>query len=439
MSFLFSWIDLQSVDIRRSVNEVLSSLSPTQLPQTVSMKQLSLGTSPPQFEVLDIIDLQEGRFKGLFKFQYQGEIDIVLNSDIEINALKLIEFDSFSKPHFVLADKSAVLPVDINLQNVRIDALLTVVYNGKNITVVFNDSPIIDLDIETTMDELLDEDLFETMKTDLLTMATEFLKQDLPGLISQVKLFDQEQQEALKDTLKTENSVLKRARLSMDDEPLVKCEMDFNVFNTMSLKPQGFSDVVQRISLSQEQYQNQDCSQKEIGVKKRRVIKMGKTKKSRTVSSPTETSSLTVTPSSTPLKTQVKTPRHQTALTGACTPVTDLTLSHATMTASSLSSPTLMDTSHSSHASIEEYLMSNETLVFDSSADILELEDPYVDMMHPMDIVPEYTQKDIKHLIPETKMRPRGVSSNYIKVDEQFKEMLKMNNERKTKSDVVIL
>lgn len=406
MSFLFNWLDLSVLDLKSSINSILSATTIPQLPHKVSISSLSFGEKPPKFEVLDIIDLKEDKFKGLFKFNYDGELNVAFNTDYEANAIKLIDFDSFTKPNFVLTDKSTVLPVEFKIKNIKIDAILTVVYNGR-VTVVFNDDPFIDLDIETSLDEFLDDDLFEMIKQDTLNLVTEMLKQDLPEMLHSLTLDDAStstvsallEQDINSPTLKRSIS-----SLSLSEQPM-NFKLQESLFDTLSLQPQGFTDVIQRVSLSKIEYQNLESTQAHHRLeerKKRRVIKMNKKEKKATKVQKDQKSS---SPS-------LEIPRIEEEV------LPEEEASYArTNSNSETSSTTLIDTSFgSSTNSLDDYLNS-ETLV------VKEL-DPYESLIHPMDLLPFYKNDQNNLKISTNLSRPRGPSSNYINLNNDFKDFI---------------
>lgn len=418
MSFLLNWLDLSVLDLKSSINAILEATSIPQLPKKVSISSLSLGQKAPKFEILDIIDFKEDRFKGLFKFNYNGELNVVFNTDYEANAIKLIEFDSFTKPNFVLADKSTILPVEFKIENVKIDAILTVVYNGR-ITVVFSDDPFIDLDISTSLDEFLDEELFEMIKQDTLNMVTEMIKQDLPEMLHSMTLEESKENDGdskIKSFLEQEvEPTLKRSisTLSLFEQP-TNFKLQENLFDTLSLKPHGFTDVIQRVSLSKIEYQNMDALQPHRieGKKKRRVVKMN-TKSHKKKQNP-KTAKESTTPSVSLPEVEI-------------TPEQDVSYSKRSQSESSAT--TLIDASFSSLStnSLDEYL-NQETLVPSDHVD----EDPYETLIHPMDLLPSY-KTDLNNVkIIANALRPRGPSSNYINLNNDFKELLK---ERKDSVD----
>ncbi|CEP24104.1 hypothetical protein BN1211_4821 [Cyberlindnera jadinii] len=344
MSFLFDWMSLHSLDLKSKVNSMLEHMSIPHFPD----------------KLLDIVELTEERFKGLFKFEYSGELKVVLRSNIEINAINLIDYDDFTKPHYVLANCSTVLPVDFTIDKLRLDLLFTVVTKGDNVTVVFNDEPMVDLEIHTTIDELLDDDLFEMLKTDALNIVTEYLKQDLPGMIARSHHLEEHH---FKELERMRRSYYEDDEFERDCTPLTLPQrINTQGYDTLSLKASGVEGVVQRISLSQPQYQQE----------------------------------------STPMRTRNK--KTTTCNTPKLDPTTETQHSH-------LSSPTLLNGAYETNGSLDEYLK-QETLVL---SDTLSHLDPYESLTHPMDIDDDDDDNSsTTFMINEKLMRPRAFSSNYI-------------------------
>lgn len=46
-----------------------------------------MGTCPPELEILEIGDLAEDRFRGIFKMRYHGDAEIVLQTKVQVNCL----------------------------------------------------------------------------------------------------------------------------------------------------------------------------------------------------------------------------------------------------------------------------------------------------------------------------------------------------------------
>jgi len=436
MSFFFNWLDLSALDLKSSINSILSSTTIPQLPQKVSISSLSLSHKAPKFEILDIIDLNEEKFKGLFKFNYDGGLNVVFNTDYEANAIKLIDFDSFTKPSFVLADKSTILPVAFKIKNIKIDAILTVVYNGR-ITVVFNDDPFIDLDIETSLDEFLDEDLFQMIKQDTLNMITDMLKQDLPEMLHSLNFEDDvkkpESDSTVAATIETKSFLedevniqpsLKRSisSLSLFDQP-TNIKLQENLFDTFSLKPHGFTDVIQRVSLSKVEYQNMKINPHGTtqGKKKRRVIKMNKKVNTNTTQKTKSLSSSLSIPASEAVAVSSSlshTPLEESLEDIISSPI--LLQQQQSNLQSESSTTTLIDQSLGSIStnSMDDYLNS-ETLVMVTDDGKL---DPYESLIHPMDLLPSYKTNPNNLKIVNNNIRPRGPSSNYINLNNDFKQ-----------------
>lgn len=262
MSFFFNWLDLEFSDIKSKLNTILQTLptsSTTQpknldlpLPQKIKIKTLSFGSNPPRFELLDVPELSERKFKGVFQFKYDGQLTLTINAEIEINAINLIPFDSFTRPHFVLSDKSTIIPVDFEIKDLKIDALLTAVYvKGEELIVVFNEDPVIDLELKTSIDELIDDDLFESIKRDALIFATELLKDDLPGYLRDARKFRDlnHDNELLEDEVDRFKQINDNEELDDNHETLVKpVLLNFTEYHeTLSLTPAlELKDVYQR-------------------------------------------------------------------------------------------------------------------------------------------------------------------------------------------------
>jgi hypothetical protein len=380
------------------INKTLSQFEIPQFPNRLELKSLKIGSSPPVLEIMKIQEFSLNRLQLQVKFQYNGHLELNLNSKLEINALNLIDFDTFTKPHFVMSNKSLVLPVDFSLSEFQIDSNMTFILLKRinKLVLIFNEDPIIDFNLKTSMDDLLDDDVLQELREDTLKMCLGFVKNELPLIISGYSVFegmDEVHDIEIEDHTK-DNTILEHTSIGLDNV--------FGTFNTLSLIPSSFEDVCERIHVK-ETNQDQEVedifsisrgpSPKKERVRRRRIIKIKRNQK------------LSEEESSCPQS-----------------------LSPPTLQVSAINSPTLVDSSVDMN-SLDEY--GNDTLLsmhdFNTSNDLLGLRppsaplndsnnifnsaagsssfhsksnahsnnndtinDPYENLLHPLDILPSF-------------------------------------------------
>ena len=90
MAFNFNWSPLIADTDR--VREMLTSAlnkspKPPIIVDELIVSELNLGSSPPDLEILEIGDLAEDRFRGIFKMSYTGDAYLTLKTRVQANPL----------------------------------------------------------------------------------------------------------------------------------------------------------------------------------------------------------------------------------------------------------------------------------------------------------------------------------------------------------------
>lgn len=421
MSFLFNWTDLQKIDFKSIINDALSQFNIPQFPNKLQLKSLNINHEPPELKILKIQEFSIDKLQLQIEFKYHGELELNLNSKLEINSINLIEFDSFTKPHFVMANKSTVIPIDFKIYNFNIDSIMTFIFIKKinKLILIFNEDPIIEFNIESSIDELLDDEIILEIKNDTLGMCLSFIKHDLPLIIngySIIEGMDTINEIEIEDNTKTIKSIIE----SNDSRSKV-----FNNFETLSLCPSAFDNIFERINLKDIEPQETVLPVSKKSIKKKRIIKMKK--KSKLSNSPS-IDSISLSP----------------------LPLNDSLINSPTLIDTSLdlnSIDELLNTPTPPRSSTPEYLSSpNETLqyedtfhndTFDQTFD--DSYNPYENILHPLDIpaFQELTNSlkekenedsststscifeyDSNENLSDKKLSMRRTSSNYINLNE---------------------
>lgn len=88
MSFRFNWpefdqefINLASVELENALNR---GKKPSNICDTIRVKELHMGTQPPELDILEIGELTMDRFRGIFKMAYSGDGYLVLETKVQV-------------------------------------------------------------------------------------------------------------------------------------------------------------------------------------------------------------------------------------------------------------------------------------------------------------------------------------------------------------------
>jgi distribution and morphology protein 34 len=91
MAFRFTWPIFSADFLDRATLQLESALNggtkPAQIVGRISVKELHLGTQPPDLEMLEIGELLEDKFRGMFKLTYSGDAYLVLQMSVQVGLL----------------------------------------------------------------------------------------------------------------------------------------------------------------------------------------------------------------------------------------------------------------------------------------------------------------------------------------------------------------
>jgi hypothetical protein len=91
MAFNFNWSPLLA-DTSRARDMLTTALNKSPKPpiivDDIIVTELNLGSTPPELEILEIGDLADDRFRGIFKMSYTGDAFLTLKTKVQVNPLK---------------------------------------------------------------------------------------------------------------------------------------------------------------------------------------------------------------------------------------------------------------------------------------------------------------------------------------------------------------
>ncbi len=96
MAFNFNWSPLTAdADFYKRAQEMLTtalnkSPKPPIIVDDILVNELNLGSVPPELEILEIGDLAEDRFRGIFKMCYSGDAFLTLKTRVQVRRTTLL-------------------------------------------------------------------------------------------------------------------------------------------------------------------------------------------------------------------------------------------------------------------------------------------------------------------------------------------------------------
>ena len=213
MAFNFNWSPLTAdASFYTRAQELLTtalnkSPKPPIIVDDIIVNELNLGSVPPDLEILEIGDLAEDRFRGIFKMCYTGDAFLTLKTRVQAcyfvsettrgtsliclqaNPLNtyLSTRPSFASPEPLAASSSLTIPLQITLSEIKLSAFIILVFSRqKGLTLVFRNDPLESLKVSSTFDaipfvrEYLQKEIEEQLRT--------LLMDQVPAIIHRLSL-----------------------------------------------------------------------------------------------------------------------------------------------------------------------------------------------------------------------------------------------------------
>ncbi|KAI4171078.1 MAG: hypothetical protein LQ343_004490 [Gyalolechia ehrenbergii] len=169
MAFNFNWSPLTAdASFYTRAQELLTtalnkSPKPPIIVDDIIVNELNLGSVPPDLEILEIGDLAEDRFRGIFKIP------------------------SFTSPQPLAASSGLTIPLQITLSEIQLSAFIILVFSQqKGLTLVFRNDPLESLKVSSTFDAIpfVREYLQKEIEGQLRTL----LMDEVPAIIHRLSL-----------------------------------------------------------------------------------------------------------------------------------------------------------------------------------------------------------------------------------------------------------
>ncbi|KAE8447133.1 ERMES complex subunit [Mollisiaceae sp. DMI_Dod_QoI] len=195
MAFNFNWSPLTAdADFYKRAREMLTtalnkSPKPPIIVDDILVNELNLGSVPPELEILEIGDLAEDRFRGIFKMCYSGDAFLTLKTRVQANPLNTYLFSkpSFTSPQPLAAASGLTIPLQITLSDIKLSAFIILVFSRqKGLTLVFRNDPLESLKVSSTFDSIpfVRDYLQKEIEMQLRTLMME----ELPAIIHRLSL-----------------------------------------------------------------------------------------------------------------------------------------------------------------------------------------------------------------------------------------------------------
>ncbi|KAI8097307.1 uncharacterized protein BX664DRAFT_246802, partial [Halteromyces radiatus] len=193
MSFRFNWPNFDDKFYIEAKDQLEIALNKEQKSKHIAdhifVKELNMGSMPPELEILEICELTTDYFRGIFKLTYHGDSFIELQTKVQANPLhKPIQQETFyplsryGRSSIVAADQPLVIPMLLRISDVQLNGILVLAMSKtKGITLVFKNDPLQSLCVSSTFDIVSSIKSF--LQQQIETKLRVFLQDTLPLVV----------------------------------------------------------------------------------------------------------------------------------------------------------------------------------------------------------------------------------------------------------------
>ncbi|KAE9577123.1 Mitochondrial distribution and morphology protein 34 [Colletotrichum fructicola] len=195
MAFNFNWSPLTAdAEFYQRAREMLTtalnkSPKPPIIVDDILVTEFNLGSVPPELEILEIGDIAEDRFRGIFKMCYSGDAFLTLKTRVQANPLNtyLSSKPSFTSPQPLAAASGLTIPLSITLSEIKLSAFIILVFSRtKGLTLVFRNDPLESLKVSSTFDSI--QFVRDYLQRTIEAQLRNLMMDELPAIIHRLSL-----------------------------------------------------------------------------------------------------------------------------------------------------------------------------------------------------------------------------------------------------------
>ncbi|KXS18182.1 hypothetical protein M427DRAFT_132944 [Gonapodya prolifera JEL478] len=197
MAFRFNWprfdqrfVDHASEQLERALNREGEG-RPSKIAGRIEVKEMDLGTKPPELEMLEIGELTDEKFRGIFKLTYNGDAYLILQTQVQANPLqppKPTHPRTLRPRTAPLAASSPLLvPMTIRISCLRLRGIAALVVDRhKGVTLSFKTDPLDSVQVSSSFDGV--DNVRRFLQATIENQLRKLFADDLPNLIHGISL-----------------------------------------------------------------------------------------------------------------------------------------------------------------------------------------------------------------------------------------------------------
>ncbi|KAJ3269466.1 ERMES complex subunit [Terramyces sp. JEL0728] len=192
MSFRVNWPSFSSDFIGKATEQLTTALNTGKKPENIvgdiTVTALNMGTKPPDLEILEISELIQDRFKGIFKLQYQGDASIVVQTQVQANPLSTPPNGRMlGSRTMLLAHRPLVVPMQMRISKLKLKGIIVLVVDKeRGITLVFKNDPLESVNVSSTFDNI--PNIRQLLQRQIEKQLRNMFQEELPQMIHNLSL-----------------------------------------------------------------------------------------------------------------------------------------------------------------------------------------------------------------------------------------------------------
>ncbi|ORZ01210.1 hypothetical protein BCR43DRAFT_407320, partial [Syncephalastrum racemosum] len=193
MAFRFNWPEFDATFYSEAKSQLEAALNkdtkPKHIVDHISVKELHMGTKPPELEILEVGELSMDKFRGIFRLAYGGDAYVVLQTKVQVNPMHrpptdvaMATMTRHARPTVVAADRPLVVPMLLRISDLKLRGIVVLsVSRTRGITLVFKNDPLESITIGSTFDAL--GGVRDFLQHEIEKQLRNLFQEDLPVMI----------------------------------------------------------------------------------------------------------------------------------------------------------------------------------------------------------------------------------------------------------------
>lgn len=195
MAFCFRWPEFDAEVIERARNQLEIALNrgvkPTNICDIIKVSSLHMGTTPPTLDILEIGELSEERFRGIFKLTYGGDAHVLLHTKVQANPLtgntSSSSLDLIAGPGVVVAEAPLIVPLELKISQFQLRGIFVLIVSlTRGVTLSFKNDPLESVLVTSTFDNV--PSIRRHLQREIEQRLGALFREDLPLLVHNLSL-----------------------------------------------------------------------------------------------------------------------------------------------------------------------------------------------------------------------------------------------------------